>query len=80
MANNNIVFSNTMQSWLIVEDKIEDLLKTGTFSVPSRIIGILKLNKLGKHYLPVGKNFWNITEPDCSYNMMQLKLTKVHSL
>ena len=77
MSNNNIVYSNSMKSWLIVEDKIEDLLKTGTFSVPSRIIGIFKLNKLGKHYLPVGTNFWNVTEPGCSNNMMPLKLTKV---
>ena len=80
MEMNNIIFNKTMRSWLIVEDQMEALIRSGTATGPNKIVGTFELDKLSKHYMPVGTNIWNTKDPRCSNNMLPLKLTKVHSL
>ena len=70
----NIIFSQEMNSWLIVEDSIDDLLETLNTTKPSKIVGTLTLDKMNNR-VPIGKQFWNLTE-NCK-TIQSLKLTGV---
>ena len=71
----NILFSHKMKSWLMVEDKQEDLFdgQRQQMNEPKKIVGIVKLNMMSNQ-LPVGLHLWNIT--DCEDPVL-LKLTSV---
>ena len=72
---NNILFSDKLNSWLMVEDKQEDLFdgQRQQMNEPKKIVGIVKLNMMSNQ-LPVGLHLWNIT--DCEDPVL-LKLTSV---
>ena len=71
---NNIIFSQEMNSWLIVEDSIDDLLESSITTKPSKIVGTLTLDKMNNR-LPIGKQFWNLTK--FFKTIQSLKLTGV---
>ena len=74
-GNNNILFSHKLNSWLMVENKLEDLFDGSRQIVnePEKIVGIFKPN-IKSNQLPVGLHLWNIT--DCEGPVL-LKLTSV---
>ena len=74
---NNIIFDTEKHSWLIVEDKAEDLIgPENAFVRPKNILGTLWLDNSDSHQTPVGTQLWNLTDR-CS-NSLPLKLTKVN--
>ena len=71
-----IIFDTSKHSWLIVEDKAEDLIgPENTFVRPQNILGTLWLDKSDNRQTPVGTQLWNLTNR-CS-NELPLKLTSV---
>ena len=76
--NTNIVFSQRANQWLIIEDKISDLFKTQNETIPKIILGTFQPNKFNNH-LPIGTNFWTLTDIGCQRNLT-LKLTYVSKL
>ena len=76
VERNNIIFDSSKHSWLIVEDKAEDLIgPENTFVRPQNILGTLWLDKSDNRQTPVGTQLWNLTDR-CS-NELPLKLTSV---
>ena len=72
-GSTNIIFSQKIKSWLIVDDQATDLLKSENI-MPKKILGSLQLGKFSNH-LPIGTHFWNLTDK-CD-KIMALKLTHV---
>ena len=75
LLKNNILFSQHMNSWLIVEDKLKDLITPTSTKLPSKILAMFQPDKYSNQ-LPVGRHLWNITDPNCK-GMMSLKLSAV---
>ena len=75
----NIIFSQEMNSWLIVEDSIDDLLETSNKRKPSKIIGTLTLDKMNNR-VPIGKQFWNLTENCKTIQFLKLTGVSLHFL
>ena len=76
VGRNNIIFDSAKHSWIIVEDKAEDLIgPENTFARPKNILGTLWLDKSDNPHTPVGTHLWNLTDR-CS-NELPLKLTGV---
>ena len=71
----NILYCKAMNSWLIVKDQMDDLIKPDGTKEPSNIIGAFQPKKYGNQ-LPIGKHKWNITTAECD-GMVPLKLTAV---
>ena len=73
---NNILYEEKTGSWLIVEDNqsVEDLVDPANDMKSSKIVGTLNLDK-SNNLMPIGNNFWNLT--DTCNQMMPLKLTHV---
>ena len=74
----NILYDDDTRSWLIVEDKIQDLFKIDGPKLPLKIVGTLQLDKSFNHNMPVGQHLWNLT--DRCNKMLPLKLTYVSSI
>ena len=74
-SKTNILYDDDTRSWLIVEDKIQDLFKTDGPRLPLKIVGTLQLDKSIEHNMPVGQHFWNLTDK-CN-QVIPLKLTYV---
>ena len=71
----NIIYRKDMNSWLIVMDLLDDLIKPEGLKEPSKIIGAFQPDKFGNQ-MPIGRHVWNLTTPDCN-GMVPLKLTVV---
>ena len=67
-----------MNSWLIVEDRVKDLLTPTSTKLPSKIVGMLQPDK-DSNQLPVGTHTWNISDPNCN-GMIDLKLSGVRGI
>ena len=73
-GNSNVVFSQKMKSWLIVQDKLEDLFSAKEKSNSMiNVMGMLTPDPL-INQLPTGLQLWNIT--GCKGHQW-LKLTSV---
>ena len=78
VGKNSIIFDEEKQSWLIVEDKIYELIgPENSPARPKNILGILWLDDSENHHIhtPVGTQKWNLTDK-CN-NVLPLKLTSV---
>mgnify|MGYP007045158184 CR=1 FL=1 len=64
-----------MNSWLIVKDQMDNLIKPDGTKEPSNIIGAFQPNKFGNE-IPIGMHLWNLTTEECN-GMVHLKLTGV---
>ena len=53
-----------MNSWLIVEDLLSDLIKKNHTNKPAKIVGIFQPNALSNQ-IPIGRNLWNLTDTGC---------------
>ena len=71
----SILYHKAMNSWLIVTDLIDDLIKPEGLKEPSKIIGAFQPDKFGNQ-MPIGRHVWNLTTADCN-GMVPLKLTRV---
>ena len=71
----NILFSKKMNSWLIVEDNLNELITPTSIKEASKIVGVFQPEKYSNQ-LPIGSHLWNITDPNCK-TTMSLKLTGV---
>ena len=79
VGRNNIIFDSVKHSWIIVEDKAQDLIgPENTFVRPQNISGTLWLDKSDNRQTPVGTQLWNLT--DRCNNELPLKLTGVSYL
>ena len=74
IGNNNILFNQETSSWLIVKNSVDEIF-SGISTDALDVVGSFKPDSSGAHQLPVGTNFWNLTE-NCN-KVLQLKLTKV---
>ena len=74
-GNYNILYCKAMNSWLIVKDQMDDLIKPDGTKEPSNIIGAFQPEKFGNQ-LPIGRHTWNLTTAECN-GMVPLKLTGV---
>ena len=76
----NIIFDKETKSWMIIKDNAKKLSENGHNLDSTSIIGIFQpeLSHLRGHLLPVGRNFWNLTD-DCN-QILPLKLTNVCTL
>ena len=76
VGKNSIIFDQEKHSWLIVEDKAEDLLgPENTSARPKNILGTLWLDNSDSQQTPVGTQIWNLT--DRCNTVLPLKLTHV---
>ena len=75
LTRNYIIFSKKINSWLIVEDYLKDLVTSTNTKMPSKIVGLFQPDKYSNQ-LPVGKHLWNLTDQNCK-GMMSLKLSGV---
>jgi hypothetical protein len=78
VEKNSIIFDEKKQSWLIVEDKIDELIgPENSPERPKNILGTLWLDNSENHHIhtPVGTQKWNLTDK-CN-NVLPLKLTSV---
>ena len=75
LLRNNILYSQQINSWLIVEDKLKDLITPKSTMMPSKVLGVFQPDKYSNQ-LPVGTHLWNITDPNCK-GRMSLKLSSV---
>ena len=76
VGKNSIIFDQVKNSWLIVEDKAEDLIGPENTSVrPKNILGTFWLDNSDSHQTPIGTQLWNLTDK-CN-NLLPLKLTSV---
>ena len=76
VRKNNIIFDEEKHSWLIVEDKAEDLTRPeNTYARTKNILGTLWLDSSDSHHTPFGTQLWNLT--DRCNNLLPLKLTSV---
>ena len=75
LLRNNILYSQQINSWLIVEDKLKDLITPTSTKMPSKVLGVFQPDKYSNQ-LPVGTHLWNITDPNCK-GRMSLKLSSV---
>ena len=76
IRNNNILFNQEKNSWLIVTNATKEIFKPGGILTDSlNVVGTFKPDQSNVHHLPVGTNFWNLTE-NCN-KVLQLKLTRV---
>ena len=73
VGENNIIFDKEKHSWLIVEDKTQDLI--GSENTPIRPKNILGTLWSDNRHTPVGTQLWNLTD-GCN-NLLPLKLTSV---
>ena len=71
----NILYHKAMNSWLIVTDLIDDLIKPEGMKEPSKIIGAFQPEKFSNQ-MPIGRHVWNVTTAECN-GMVPLKLTGV---
>ena len=71
----NIIYSKDMNSWLIVADRMDDLIKPDGSKEPSKIIGAFQPEKFGNQ-MPIGRHAWNLTTAEC-IGMVHLKLSGV---
>ena len=79
VGKNNIIFDKENHSWLIVEDKIHDLIgPENTSARPKNILGTFWLDNSDSQQTPVGTQIWNLT--DRCNNLIPLKLTLIHFL
>ena len=74
-SHTNILYDDETRSWLIVEDKVQDLFKKDGPKLPLKIVGTLQLDKFFDHNMPVGQHLWNLT--DRCNTILPLKLTQV---
>ena len=74
-GENNMLFSQKLKSWLIVEDKSFHLFNEFKVQIKeaTEIVGIFKPDTIGNQ-LPIGLHSWNMT--DCG-GLTLLKLTAV---
>ena len=78
VGKNSIIFDKEKHSWLIVEDKVQELIGSENTSVstrPKNILGTLWFDSDESHHTPVGTHKWNLTDK-CN-NVLPLKLTHV---
>ena len=60
-ANRNRTFNEETGSWLIVNNKAEEIFKPGGISTNSLdVVGTFKFDQSNHHLLPVGTHFWNL--------------------
>ena len=74
-SKTNILYDDETRSWMIVEDKTQDLFKTDGPKLPLKIVGTLQLDKSFDHNMPVGQHLWNLT--DRCNKILPLKFTHV---
>ena len=73
-GRNNIIFSQELNSWLIVEDRMGDLFQPGIIEKkPTKIVGIFEPETYSNQ-MPIGMHIWNVT--NCG-GIIPLKLTPV---
>ena len=78
VGKNSIIFDEEKHSWLIVEDKVQELIgseNTSASARPKNILGTLWFDSDESHHTPVGTHKWNLTDK-CN-NVLPLKLTHV---
>ena len=75
LGETNILFRKDMNSWLIVKDKLSDLIKGNITTMPTNILGVFQPDKLSNR-MPIGTHSWNLTDEECKGNI-SLKLTGV---
>ena len=76
VGRNNIIFDKENHSWLIVEDKIHELIGPEITSArPKNILGTFWLDNPDSHHTPVGTQMWNLT--DRCNTLLALKITSV---
>ena len=72
----NILFKKETESWLIVADKMVDLITSnGTTANPKQVLGKFKPDNISNK-MPIGKKTWNLTNEECE-GQRDLKLTGV---
>ena len=74
-GTHNIIYNMDMNSWLIVADLMDDLIKPEGMLKPSKIIGAFQPDKFSNQ-MPIGRHVWNLTTATCN-GMVPLKLTSV---
>ena len=75
VGKNSIIFDQEKHSWLIVEDKVHELIGPENASIrPKNVLGTY-IDNFESHHTPVGMMNWNLTDK-CN-NVLPLKLTHV---
>ena len=71
----NILFKKETESWLIVADKLVDLITPNGTANPEEVLGKFKPDNISNK-MPIGKKTWNLTNGECE-GQRDLKLTGV---
>ena len=77
LMKSNIIFNKTMESWLIVQDRLDDILEAElkNKTLNPKIVGYFKPERFSNQ-LPIGNHKWELTDDGCRKNK-SLLLTHV---
>ena len=80
LGKTNILFVKENNSWVIVKDLLNDLIKPNYVLKPSEIIGSFR-TLYQSNQMPIGTHLWELNDPECNISrLFPLKLTGVSIL